>query len=76
MTLIEFRRSRFKPTPGKTYRNQGGGTYQCLYVSTDDEAVMQNTVSGWTCYCHGIGIYPDKSIDWDFSTGGHYRRVE
>lgn len=35
-------------------------------------ALIRSTVTGWTMVVHGINIYEDGSIDWDFSTGGHW----
>lgn len=75
MTLTE-RKSNFKPTPGSTYENHGGGTYLCLRVyESEDKAIMQNIASGWTCICYGIGFYFDQTIDWDWSTGGHFEEI-
>lgn len=66
-------RQKYTPLPGFIYRNQGGGEYRCLRCLSDlYHAVMQNTASGWTLNAHGIGIYPDGTIDWDYSTGGHF----
>lgn len=68
-------RKRFTPVPGHIYRNQGGGQYLCLEcLMYSGEAVMQNTASGWTLQAHGCGIYPDGTIDWDYSTQGHWEK--
>ncbi len=69
------KRKRFNPEPRRVYSNAGGGTYTCL-ANLDDQgtAVMQNSVSGWTLTAHGIGVYEDGSIDWDYSTGGHFAK--
>ena len=63
---------KFTPVEGKAYENAGGGRYICLAVLSDREAKVQNTVSGWTCYAHGIVRYEDGTIEWDYSTGGHF----
>ena len=36
---------------------------------------MKNIKSGWTFMAHGIGIYIDSRIDWDYSTGGRFEEV-
>ena len=67
-------RKPFTPKPGETYRNHGGGSFKCL--GTPDQAgafPMRNTASGWTLQAHGVGIYDDGSIDWDYSTGGYFQ---
>ncbi len=69
---------RFTPEVGKTYQNRGGGTFRCTYVSKGDtvepssNAGMVNVASGWTMLCHGLVQYPDGTIEWDYSTGGHF----
>ena len=64
-------RKRFTPEKGKTYQNEGGGTFHCLEAS-DNQVIMQNVASKWTLIAHGCGIYENGSIDWDYSTGGHF----
>lgn len=66
-------RKRFVPVTGGYYRNAGGGDYVCLRaVNAEDTAIMQNRASKWTLTAHGIGIYDDGTIDWDYSTGGYF----
>lgn len=65
-------RKPFTPQPGAGYWNQGGGVYDCISVQGERSAVMQNRKSGWTFTAHGIGMYADGSIDWDYSTGGRF----
>ncbi len=68
-------RRKFTPVPGQIYRNRGGGEYRCLRGLLDAyHAVMQNTVSGWILQAHGCGVYPDGTIDWDYSSGGYFPR--
>ena len=50
---------------------------ECIKCITDDAydrhaALVRSTISGWTMVVHGTNIYEDGSIDWDFSTGGHW----
>ena len=65
-------RKPFTPEPGKVYTNNGGGRFRCLSVVGTNEAVFENVRSGWICKAHGIGAYPDETIDWVYSTGGHF----
>ncbi len=71
------RREKFTPLPGRIYRNRGGGEFRCLRcLSEPYHAVMQNTSSGWILVAHGCGIYPDGTMDWDYSTGGYFPKEE
>lgn len=67
-------RKAFSPAPGMIYNNRGGGSYRCMKTNYDGTPVFQNIASGWTLSAHGCGVYPDGSIDWDFSTGGHFEK--
>lgn len=47
--------------------------YQCIAI--DDithTCTMRNIETGWTCDAHDMGIYNNYSIDWAYSTGGHF----
>ena len=69
------KRTSFTPRVGKIHQNQSGGTFRCLaVVGSDDEhnVIMQNTKSLWTFQANGCAIYEDGTIDWDYSTGGHF----
>ena len=66
------RRKKFIPQKGKTYQNQGGGSYVCLQSDDHANAVMQNVASKWTFTAKGCAIYPDGTTDWDHSTGGYF----
>lgn len=63
---------------GKTYKNRGGGTFRCLqaggFLRTGD-AMVQNVASGWTCTAHGVTMYEDGTIEWDYSTGGRFESM-
>lgn len=70
-------RRKYTPMPNYIYRNNGGGRYRCLRcLSEPHHAVMQNTASGWILHAHGIGIYPDGTIDWDYSSKGYFPKEE
>ena len=42
---------------------------------SDSTYQLENIDSGWVLTAHGINLYPDGTIDWDFSTGGHFRAL-
>lgn len=64
-------RIKFAPTVGCIYRNHGGGAFEC--IATDGNAfMMRNVASGWALCAHGIEMYDDGSIEWDYSTMGHF----
>lgn len=70
-------RRKFTPVPGQIYRNHGGGEYRCLRgLSHPYDAVMQNTASGWILMAYGCGLYPDGTIDWDYSSRGHFAPLQ
>lgn len=70
-------RQKFTPVPGQIYRLRPGGEYRCLQdLNEPYHAVLQNTASGWTLRAHGCGVYPDGTIDWDYSTGGFFAKGE
>ena len=64
-------RKPFEPEEREEYENEGGGTFRCVR-SYGTDAVMRNTRSGWEFIAHGIGIYEDGRIDWDYSTYGSF----
>ena len=67
---------RFIPSIDRIYENAGGGIYRCsLPLGDSCDAWMQNTASGWTCLAHGIVRYEDGTIEWDYSTGGHFEKL-
>ena len=71
-------RKSFTPQPGAGYKNQSGGIFDCIGTPEPEHGnavLMRNRESGWTFYAHGIGIYEDDSIDWNYSTDGHFENV-
>lgn len=70
-------RKSFVPETGRLYENEGGGIFRCLQVDYYRQtASMRNERSGWTFDAHGVGIYKDGRIDWDYSTGGFFAEME
>ncbi|MDE6021565.1 MAG: hypothetical protein K2H01_11295 [Ruminococcus sp.] len=68
-------RLHFTPVVGQIYKNKNGQHYECLGVDdTLDFACMVNIVSHWRFTAHGIGIYEDNTIDWDFSSSGFFEQ--
>lgn len=63
---------RFVPVPGEVYENAGGGRFECTDRDPSTTAQMTNIASGWTCIAHNIVRYEDGTIEWDYSTGGHF----
>lgn len=71
----EYRDSRkpFRPEVGGLYENESGGIFRCLRIDAYRRtATMRNERSGWTFEAHGIGVYKDGRIDWDYSTDGYF----
>lgn len=68
-------RTRFTPRMGEIFKLTGTSTeYVCLKIAGKYNVYLQNTKTGWTFLANGIGYYTDGSIDWDFSTEGHFER--
>ena len=67
-------RKPFHPEHGVVYENDGGGMYECTSWKNDDTdtALFRNVKSCWHFVAHGIGIYADGKIDWDYSTSGSF----
>lgn len=62
---------RFTPEQGKVYKNKGGGEYLCIR-NLNGDAIMRNVVSGWTLRANGVMRYEDGTIEWNYSTEGHW----
>lgn len=67
---------RIIPQEGAVYENRNGWRYLCVASptekDTDDAATLQRVSDGWTLKAHNVYQYPDGTIEWDFSTGGHW----
>ena len=63
-------RTRFTPRICETFKLKNStAEYICLKVFGEYKATLKNKKTGWT-----LGRYPDGSIDWDFSTEGHFEK--
>lgn len=63
---------RIKLDVGKMYRNRNGSVYICEELLSLYDARMKRATDGWTLVAHGICQYEDGTIEWDYSTGGHW----
>lgn len=64
---------KITPVEGETYHNRNGAAYLCLSSGlVEGTATMRHTVSGWTLTAHGVRQYEDGTIEWDYSTDGHW----
>lgn len=66
---------RLNPEVGKIYTNHNGADYRCEALLSDG-AIMERIKDGWTLHAHGICQYADGTIEWDYSTCGHWPRTE
>lgn len=76
------------PVVGQIYTNRNGGEYRCvhshIYMSDDSKrrslslgehtATMERVKDGWSLIAHGVIQYEDGTIEWNYSTGGHFPR--
>lgn len=62
------------PMEGKVYRNRCGSDYRCESRRGGVDAYMVRIPDGWTCLAHGVRQYEDGTIEWDYSTDGHWPR--
>lgn len=74
------------PVVGQTYRNRNGGEYRCtgnaLYMDDAQEqrtltlgehmAYMERVKDSWSLIAHGVIQYADGTIEWSYSTNGHF----
>lgn len=58
---------------GKIYQNRNGKLYLCKNIAGEN-ATMERTTDHWTLVAHGIRLYEDGTIEWNYSTGGHWKR--
>lgn len=62
----------FALTVGKVYTNRNGGTYLCKVIVSPERYIMVRTTDEWTLMAHVITMYEDGTIEWDYSSGGHW----
>ena len=68
-----------RPEIGQTYTLRSGGEYRCLWVNNTDlvhrgecSAVLIRDKDGWKLTAHGVQQNEDGTIEWNYSTGGHW----
>lgn len=57
---------------GAVYRNRNGSDYLCEAPREPGCYTMKRVKDGWTLEAHTITMYEDGTIEWDYSTGGHW----
>ena len=76
------------PIVGQIYTNRNGGEYRCtgnLFYENDAQrqrsvslgehvSYMERVKDGWRLTAHGVIEYEDGTIEWNYSTGGHFPR--
>ncbi len=69
-------RKYFVPTVNSVYRNRNGQEYRCTSVvengNAETTAYFTRLSDGWSLTAHGPLIYKDGTIEWNYSTGGHW----
>ena len=56
---------------GEVYTNRNGDQY-IVKKTTYSKTIMERISDGWTLVAHVVKMYPDGTIEWDYSTGGHW----
>lgn len=56
---------------GEVYRLNCGGDFFCL-GNENDVYRLKNLSSGWVLDAHNVQINDDGTIEWGYSTGGHF----
>lgn len=57
---------------GKTYENRNGSKYRCVATLGPGKALLERVTDRWSLIAHGITLYDDGMIEWDYSSGGHW----
>ena len=63
-------RRRYSIKKNEVVLNRNGWFFIC--VKEGKNPTLMNVRTGWEMVVHGLGIYDDGKIDWDFSTGGFW----
>ena len=64
-------------TPGTVYTLRNQSKYLCLDTLEPElpgmcRAILQRESDGYTLIANGTRMNADGSIEWDYSTGGHF----
>ncbi len=57
------------------YTNKNGDRYRAI-AYRDTGIIMRRISDGWTLVAHGIVQHPDGTIEWDYSTHGHWPKED
>lgn len=82
-----MKKTYIMPVIGQVYTNRNGGQYRCINNMIYDSgkraqevvalgehtATMERIKDGWTLVAHGISAYEDGTVEWIYSTCGHFR---
>lgn len=65
------------PITGRIYRNRNGRDYLCIQtirhtLPDDSLAVFERITDNWHLVAHGVMQYEDGTIEWNYSSGGHW----
>lgn len=59
---------------GHTYKHHSNGcTYYCIDGGLTP-TLMDVEGHHWTFEAHDVNLYEDGTIDWWYSTGGHFKK--
>lgn len=67
-----WQRQYIDPEPGTVYPNRNGVRYRCTAALSEHGGIMERVTDQWTLEAHGVQQYLDGTIEWDYSTGGHW----
>lgn len=72
-------RTYITPIVNQTYTNRNGSEYRCTSVAEairpcETTALFTRVRDGWSLQAAGILQYDDGTIEWNYSTGGHWPR--
>lgn len=71
-----WERTYITSTVGTGYTNRNGSNYICRALTGTSDAIMERVSDGWTIEAHGIQRYQDGTIEWNYSSGGHWPKDE
>ncbi|WP_302619012.1 hypothetical protein [uncultured Oscillibacter sp.] len=60
------------PVEGRIYMNNNSSAYRCTRRINSETAVMVRETDGWTLIAHQVRRLENGSIEWDYSTSGHW----
>ncbi len=74
------------PVVGQVYANRNGGEYRCIgdtyYCDSQGKPKMaapqencglfERVSDGWRIFANGVLQYEDGTVEWNYSTNGHY----